>query len=288
MNLSNNQLVIIVVVSIFFIIFNYYTNSFIEGLTNAEKRLAKLQQQYENIDNRIILLKNSKTHPKARRAKQMQIRYMKKALTNLKKSIVRAEVAVNKEKLRKEEEERLRKEEEERLRKEEEERLRKEEEERLRKEEERLRKEEEERLRKEEEERLRREEEERLRKEEEERLRREEEERQQMLSKIKKQQEEREKSLKNYSNIRDNYNIRYHLTEKTLRRKFPVLLKEDNISFQKDGKTQEIKRLPVQNRVTYFEPGEKHFVSNYVPNYEERIILSKKRNELNFNETSNI
>ena len=241
MNLSNNQLVIIVVVSIFFIIFNYYTNSFIEGLTNAEKRLAKLQQQYENIDNRIILLKNSKTHPKARRAKQMQIRYMKKALTNLKKSIVRAEVAVNKEKLRKEEEERLRKEEEERLRK-----------------------------------------------EEEERLRREEEERQQMLSKIKKQQEEREKSLKNYSNIRDNYNIRYHLTEKTLRRKFPVLLKEDNISFQKDGKTQEIKRLPVQNRVTYFEPGEKHFVSNYVPNYEERIILSKKRNELNFNETSNI
>jgi hypothetical protein len=281
MNLSNNQLVIIVVISIFFIIFNYYTNGFIEGLTNAEKRLASLQQQYENIDNKIISLENSKTHPKARRAKQMQIRSMKKALTNLKKSIVRAEVAVNKDKLLKEKEE-------ERLRKEEEERLRKEEEERLRKgEEERLRKEEEERLRKGEEERLRKEEEERLRREEEDRIRKEEE-RQQMLSKIKKQQEEREKSLKNYSNIRDNYNIRYHLTEKTLRRKFPVLLKEDNISFQKDGKTQEIKRLPAQNRVTYFEPGEKHFVSNYVPNYEERIILSKKRNELNFNETSNI
>ena len=109
-----------------------------------------------------------------------------------------------------------------------------------------------------------------------------------MLSKIKKQQEEREKSLKNYSNIRNNYNIRYHLTEKTLRRKFPVLLKEDNITFQKDGKTQEIKRLPAQNRATFFEPGDKHFVSNYVPNYEERIILSKKRNELNFNEIDSI
>lgn len=266
MNLSNSQIIIIVIISIFFVIFNYYTNSFIEGFTNAEKRLATLQQQYENIDNRIISLENSKTHPKARRAKQMQISFMKRSLTNLRKSIVRAEVAVNKEKLLKEKEE-----EEERIRKEEEERIRKEEEE------ERTRK-------KEEEERIRKKEEERIRREEEDRNRKEEEERQQMLSRIKKQQEEREKSLKNYSNIRDNYNIRYHLTEKTLRRKFPVLLKEDNISFQKDGKTQEIKRLPAQNRVTYFEPGEKHFVSSYVPNYEERIILSKKRNELNFNE----
>ena len=113
------------------------------------------------------------------------------------------------------------------------------------------------------------------------------EEGQQMLSKITKQEEEREKSLKNYSN-KDNYNIRYHLTEKTLRRKFPVLLKEDNISFQKDGKPQEIKRLPAQNRATFFEPGEKHFISNYVPNYEEQIVLSKKRNELNFNEIDSI
>ena len=104
----------------------------------------------------------------------------------------------------------------------------------------------------------------------------------------KKLQEEREKSEKNYFNIRDNYNIRYHVTEDVLRDKFPVLLKEDNITFEKDGKTSEIKRLPVQNRVTFFEPGEKHFVSDYVPTYEERIILSKKRNELNFNKIDNM
>lgn len=100
-------------------------------------------------------------------------------------------------------------------------------------------------------------------------------------------QKEREKSEKNYFNIRDNYNIRYHVTEDVLRKKFPILLKEENITFQKDGETHEIKRLPVQNRATYFEPGDKHFVSDYVPNYEEIIILSKKRNELNFDELEN-
>ena len=98
----------------------------------------------------------------------------------------------------------------------------------------------------------------------------------------------RDKSPKNYFNALDNYNIRYHVTEDILRNKFPLLLKEDNITFQKDGKTQEIKRLPAQNRATFFEPGEKYFISNYVPNYEERIILSKKRSELNFNEIDSI
>lgn len=97
-------------------------------------------------------------------------------------------------------------------------------------------------------------------------------------------QKEREKSEKIYFNIRDNYNIRYHVTEDLLRKKFPVLLKEDIITFQKNGKTHEITRLPAQNRATYFEPGEKYSVSNYVPNYEETIILSKKRNELKYNE----
>jgi hypothetical protein len=101
-------------------------------------------------------------------------------------------------------------------------------------------------------------------------------------------QKEREKSEKNYFDIRDNYNIRYHVTEDVFRKKFPILLKEDNITFQKDGETHIIKRLPVQNRATYFEPGDKHFVSNYVPNYEERIILSKKRSELNFNNINNM
>lgn len=101
-------------------------------------------------------------------------------------------------------------------------------------------------------------------------------------------QKEREKSEKNYFDIRDNYNIRYHVTEDVFRKKFPILLKEDNITFQKDGETHVIKRLPVQNRATYFEPGDKHFVSNYVPNYEERIILSKKRSELNFNNINNM
>ena len=101
-------------------------------------------------------------------------------------------------------------------------------------------------------------------------------------------QKVRDKSPKNYFNVLDNYNIRYHVTEDVLKDKFPVLLKENNITFQKDGKTQEIKRLPAQNRATFFEPGEKHFVSNYVPNYEERIILSKKRCELNFNEIDSI
>lgn len=100
--------------------------------------------------------------------------------------------------------------------------------------------------------------------------------------------EAQNKSSKNYVDIKDTYNIRYHVTEDVLRKKFPVLLKENNITFKKDGKIHEIKRLPAQNRATYFEPGEKYFVSNYVPNYEERIILSKKKNELNFDEIDNI
>lgn len=81
---------------------------------------------------------------------------------------------------------------------------------------------------------------------------------------------------KQFSELENNYNVQYHVPEDILKKKYPLLLKADNITFVKDGKKQELNRLPAQNRATYYEPGKKYFISNYVPNYQERILLSKK------------
>ncbi len=81
---------------------------------------------------------------------------------------------------------------------------------------------------------------------------------------------------KQLSELENNYNVQYHVPEDILKKKYPLLLKADNITFVKDGKKQELNRLPAQNRATYYEPGKKYFISNYVPNYQERILLSKK------------
>ncbi len=82
---------------------------------------------------------------------------------------------------------------------------------------------------------------------------------------------------KDYSEVTNNYNVQYHVPEDILKKKHPLLLKEDNIVFVKDDENKELVRLPAQNRATYYEPGQKYFVNNYVPNYKEMILLSKKQ-----------
>lgn len=89
---------------------------------------------------------------------------------------------------------------------------------------------------------------------------------------------------KNYSEITNNYNLQYHVPEDILKMKNPELLKENNITFEKNGTKKELIRLPAQNRATFYEPGEKYFISNYVPTYKETILLSKKKKDLNYNE----
>ena len=105
-----------------------------------------------------------------------------------------------------------------------------------------------------------------------------------------------EKGVYSYnSNTRgmsDRYNIQYHESEASIKKDYaPLMLKESNIPYIKDGRIKKLHRLYVQNQPHYSKSSKtpvlliektspqnvKDQQTKFIPSYEESIILSSLR-----------